>query len=238
MFTSIGNAGFLLNSGLEGGTFIGSGGTEFVSGGGLAAFTTDADATQGPTGGGLILFSGGTSVDTVVTQSSQEAAFSGGTAIGATVLSGGVELVFAGGTEIDPIISNGGLLLNGLGFTPPISAGGVVSSALLLNGAIEFVFSGGTDIDDTVESGAVMFVSSGGTDIAPTVDIGGTLFISSGGAIQFSGGVVPAFIPFPGAIIELTSGSYGSACHRQRDSPWRSSRAAPEVAARRFPARW
>ena len=67
MFTSIGDAGFMVNSGLEGGTFIGSGGTEFVSSGGIAAFTTDADATQGPTGGGLILF-GGTSVDTTVTE--------------------------------------------------------------------------------------------------------------------------------------------------------------------------
>ncbi|MCB8882686.1 Hint domain-containing protein [Acidisoma cellulosilytica] len=185
-------------------TVASSGGHEYVSSGGTSISATiiggNLGDTAGPqtddltpgTGGGLVVYSGGDAIDTVLTGT-------GITTIAAIVEAGGS---MSGGTLKDVridvndngIVSNtvmsagGYLVLNGSSFGDVLSAGGteivdlfgMASGTTVLSGGSLRLVSGGTTSGAIISSGGTELNSSGSTTLNTTVDFGGTLLVLAG----------------------------------------------------------
>jgi len=186
-----------------------SGGTAYVSSGGVASATTVDDF------GNQYVLSGGNAFGTVINNGGNEIVSSDGITSNATVHSGGVELVSgtADGTRIDggiEILSSGGFASNTI-----INSGGVeevgftdISSATTVNSGGMMVVDAGFAFKTTVQNHAVAIVGNIGNADGVTVDSGGYLIVLpsgvvsgvKGGGTVISSGVV---LVQPGATVTV-----------------------------------
>lgn len=125
----IGAAGQLnLSVGTASGTIVQSGGSEFVSSGGIDSQTSVRS------GGQQVVSSGGAATSTTVYAGGSVAISSGGSASADIISNGGIVKLLAGGSAISTTVSSGGLEV--------IYAGGTASGTTLLAGGVIDVVSG------------------------------------------------------------------------------------------------
>jgi autotransporter passenger strand-loop-strand repeat protein len=144
-------------------------------------------------GGGLIISSGNSAIDTVIASGGYQYVSSGGAASNTTISSGGTAVV-AGGTvngidqqsggaicaDTDATIA-GGTNTRTDGHDAFSIAGGIASNFLLENGGELDVLSGHSALNTIVASGGYQIVFSGGVTSNTIVNSGGWQNISSGG---------------------------------------------------------
>ncbi|MBV9784857.1 MAG: Hint domain-containing protein [Acidisphaera sp.] len=197
-----------------------SGGTELLEGGAaLTGRTLSFGFLQE-----LIVASGGTAANIVVSSGATEIVSAGGMAAGETVYSGGaLELVggasamgatFSGGTEI---LASGaavtGPVLSATGLQELIlSSGGSARGAMVGNGGTLDIISGGSASGTVVGNGGSEIVAFGGADSNTVVSGGGTLQLAGGTLVasEAAGGTLTEYGSIQGlsaTIIQTGSGT-------------------------------
>ena len=123
-------------------------------------------------GTSLHVFSGGTANSTTVKSYGHLVVFDGGTVNSTTVNNWGWLEVLDGGTANSTTVGSGGRLY--------VSSGGTANATILNSGGTLSLSSGGTANRVTMNSG-LLFVSNGGKTNSAMVNSGGSLTMSSGG---------------------------------------------------------
>ena len=172
---SSGQSQRIYNRGVAVSCFISASGTQYVSSGGRALYTSGYGVAAI-----VYVYNGGIASGGQMEYGGTVRVSRGGSVVGMTFQNGGNLQVSSGGTGLSVVLPSSG----GRGAVR-VYNGGLVSGAHIIYGN-GYVYAGGTAASFRLESGCSLTVDSGGTALAVTSDAGAVIVVSDGGYIEYA----------------------------------------------------